>query len=129
MNQDKPEATLNITKFGNFTANFKVPPPPDIYMVTLFTVVATALFGSWTFIGSTVTQRRKAKEQGSKLDYFHNEIKKVYDGGKLLELDNLRDDITDEYMRGKITKEQYDKLGPDINKLWGDFDKRSRFVE
>ena len=49
MKSDKPEATLNITKFGSFTANFKALPPsiPSEYIATLFTVVVTAFVGTW----------------------------------------------------------------------------------
>ena len=39
---DKPEATLKITKFGSFTANFKALPPPipSEYLIALFGIVA-----------------------------------------------------------------------------------------
>jgi hypothetical protein len=49
MKPDPPESKLNITKFGNFTANFMVLPPPipPEYVATLFTVVATAFVGIW----------------------------------------------------------------------------------
>lgn len=44
---EEPEARLNITKFGTFTANFKeLPPPlPPEYMATLFAVVALLVHG------------------------------------------------------------------------------------
>ena len=62
MKQDKPEATLDITKFGIFTANFKEhsPPIPAEYVVTLFTVVVTAFVDSW--LTPTVRGWRKARQ-------------------------------------------------------------------
>ncbi len=125
VNPDKPEATLNITKFGSFTANFRAlpaPVPPE-YVATLFTVVATAFIGSW--LTPTIIGWRNAKKQGSKLDHYHNEIKKVYDDAKIersdiQKLDSLRDNITDEYTRGKINKESYDKLVDEISVSYGE---------
>jgi YVTN family beta-propeller protein len=125
MKPDRPEAKLDITKFGSFTANFKALPPPipTEYVATLFTVVATAFIGSW--LTPTVIGWRKAKKEGSKLDYYHNKVKKLYNDGKLdrndiEELNNLRDNITDEYTRGKINKEQYDKLADEISMNYGE---------
>jgi len=83
MNADKPESKLNITKFGSFTANFRALPPPipQEYVATLFTVVATAFVGSW--LTPTIIGWRNARKQGSKLDYYHNEIKKMYNDAKI----------------------------------------------
>lgn len=60
---DEAEAKLNITKFGSFTANFKeLPPPlPTEYWTTLFTVVVTALVGSW--LTPTIIGWRKEKNR------------------------------------------------------------------
>ena len=121
MKPDKSEATLNITKFGaSYTANFKeLPPPiPPQYVATLFTVVATAFVGTW--LTPTVIGWRKARKQGSKLDSYHNEVKNLYNDGRLdsndiKKLDILRDSIKDEYSREKINKEQYDKLADDLS--------------
>lgn len=94
------------------------PIPPE-YVATLFTVVATAFIGSW--LTPAVIGRRNAKKQGSKLDHYHNEIKKVYsDASNFKELDNLRDNITDEYTRGNINKESYDKLGDELSISYGE---------
>jgi len=48
INPDKPEAKLSITKFGNFTANFRALPPPipPEYVAMLIGVVATAFIGT-----------------------------------------------------------------------------------
>jgi YVTN family beta-propeller protein len=112
---DKLEAKLNITKFGSFTANFKALPPtiPAEYLATLFTVVVTAFVGSW--LTPTVIEWRKTKNQGSKLDHYHNEIKNLYNDGRLdrndvSKLGILINSITDEYTRGKINREQFEKL-------------------
>ena len=117
---DKSESTLNITKFGSFIANFRAPPPPipPEYVATLFTVVATAFVGSW--LTPTIIGWRRVKKQGSRLDYYHNELKDLYNDWKLDEndiekLNKLRDSIADEYTRGKINKEQYDSLGDEIS--------------
>ena len=117
--KDTP-ATLDVTRFGTFTANFEELPPaiPPEYVATLFAVVASAFIGSWltpAFVGW-----RRAKKQGKKLDYYYEKIKHLYEDGKLDKndigsLDKLRDIITDEYSRGKINKEQFDKLIDDIS--------------
>ena len=111
---------MNVTKFGSFTANFERLPPaiPPEYLATLFAVVASAFIGSWltpSFIGW-----RKAKKQGNRLDYYHERVKHLYIDGKLDkndidDLGKLRSKITDEYTRGKINKEQFEKLVDDIS--------------
>ena len=120
MKPDKQEATLNITMFGSFTANFKALPPPipTEYVATLVTVVATAFIGSW--LTPTVIEWRNRRKQATKLDHHHNEVKNLYNDGKLdsndiEKLKNLRNNIIDEYTKGKINKEQYDKLGNEIS--------------
>ncbi|MGA9908598.1 MAG: YncE family protein [Nitrososphaeraceae archaeon] len=120
MKPDKQEATLNITKFGSFTANFKALPPPipTQYVATLITIVANAFIGSW--LTPTVIEWRNRRKQVSKLDHCHNEAKNLYNDGKLdsndiEKLNKLKDKITDEYTKGKINKEQYDKLGNEIS--------------
>jgi uncharacterized membrane protein len=116
---EKPEAELTVTKFGTFTANFReLPPPiPPQYWATLFAVVASAFVGSWltpSFIGW-----RKAKKQGNRLDHYHKKIEDLYKDGldmnDIRGLDELSDSIKDEYTRGKITKEQFDRLIEDIS--------------
>jgi hypothetical protein len=59
--KDTP-ATLTITKFGSFTANFEKLPPaiPPEYLATLFTVVVTAFVGSW--LTPSFIEWRKAKK-------------------------------------------------------------------
>jgi YVTN family beta-propeller protein len=129
MKPDKPEATLDITKFGSFTANIKALPPPipTEYLATLFTIVATAFIGSW--LTPTVIGWRKAKKQGSKLDHYHNEVKNLYNDGRLdtndiKELNNLRENITDEYTRGKINNEYYTNLKKEISILYEEIFKK-----
>jgi hypothetical protein len=117
---DEAEAKLNITKFGSFTANFKeLPPPlPTEYWTTLFTVVVTALVGSW--LTPTIIGWRKEKKQGRKLDYYHQEVRNLYSDDKLDKndigkVDGLKNNIADAYTRGKINNEQYGELMKDIS--------------
>ena len=64
MKPDKPEATLNITKFGSFTANFKALPPPipSEYLIALFGIVAGSIVG---WLSPTIISSIKVKK-GSK---------------------------------------------------------------
>jgi YVTN family beta-propeller protein len=120
MKPDKPEATLAISKFGSFTANFRAlpPPVPPEYWTTLFGFVLSTILG--TVLIPTFLVWRKSKSQGNKLEYYHYQISGLYDDGRLDEndmdkLDSLRKSITDEYAKGKITKEQFEKLINEIS--------------
>jgi len=119
MKPDKREATFNITKFGSFTANFKALPPPipPEYIAALFTVVVTAFVGTW--LTPAVIAWRRTKNQREKLNYYYSK-QDFYKNRKLnnddiKKLDNLRNEITNEYTNGKINKEQYDKLVDEIS--------------
>lgn len=73
-------------------------------MTKLFTVVITAFVGTW--LAPTITGRRKARKEGCRLNDYRIEIKKLYNDGKLdmndiQGLNNLRDNIKDQYLRGK----------------------------
>jgi YVTN family beta-propeller protein len=116
----KPEFTITITNFGSFTANFKeLPTPiPSEYLATLFAVVISAFIGSW--LTPTLIEWRKTKNHGKKLEHYHNEIENLDKDGRINKndishLDGLRNNITDDYTRGKITKDQYEKLIEEVS--------------
>jgi hypothetical protein len=84
----------------------------------LFTVVVTALVGSW--LTPTIIGWRKAKKQGRKFAYYNKEVRNLYSDGKLdkndiSKLDILKNDIAYAYTRGKINKEQHEELMKDIS--------------
>jgi len=112
---EESETIINITKFGNFTANFKeLPPPlPPEYWSSLFTVVVTVLIGSW--LTPTIIGWRKAKNHQNKLNNYQNKLKDLHKDNKLDKndfdkLDTLREKVVSGYTRGDITKDQYDVL-------------------
>jgi hypothetical protein len=123
MKPDKPEATLNITKFGSFTANFKALPapiPPE-YIATLFTVIATAFVGSR--LTPTIIGWRKAKKEWRRVQTHNLGIKSLYDDGKVDEkdipiLDKLKDDIMDDYANGNISEQHYNNLNNKVSVLY-----------
>ena len=126
---DKPEAKYNITKFGSFTANFKALPPPipPEYVATLFTVVISALVGSW--LTPTIIGWRKAKKEGKELDRYYNEIKKLYKDSKLDEddiedLDKLKSDLIYTYANSKISEQHYTSLKNAISILYEEIYKK-----
>jgi YVTN family beta-propeller protein len=113
MNSDKPEATLDITKFGNFTANFRALPPPipPEYVATLIGVVATAFVGTWltpALIGwrKTRTQLKYFKECINDIGIGKNKIEDkiigYYADGKLSDVHHqlLKDKISEHYEKG-----------------------------
>ncbi len=109
------EATLNIAKFGSYTANFKeLPPPlPPEYLTALFSFILSTMLGTWLippFIRWT-----KSKTDIRKLNYYHKKITSLYHEGKLDEkdlasLDDLKNNISDAYVIGKINQEHYESL-------------------
>jgi YVTN family beta-propeller protein len=129
MKPDKPEAILDITKFGSFTANFKALPPPipTEYVATLFTVVATAFIGSW--LTPTIIGWRKAKKEGRRVHAHHLVIKSLYNDGKVDEndipsLDELKDDIMEDYAKGNINEHHYNNLNNTISILYEEIYKK-----
>ena len=117
---DKPESTINITKFGSFTANFKLLPPaiPAEYWATLFAVIVTAIVGSWfipTSIGwlSSRIQRGKLNCHIQTVKDLDN--KRELDKNDIVDLNKLGNNIAVEYSRGKLTKDQYEILGNEIS--------------
>jgi YVTN family beta-propeller protein len=117
--RDEPQATLDITKFGSFTANFKTLPPPipPEFVAALFTVVTTAFVGTW--LTPAVIAWRRANNQRGKFNHYSNKLD-FYENRKLnnddiKNLNNLRNEIAKEYTNGKISKEQYDKLVDEIS--------------
>jgi len=119
--QDKPEAILNITKFGSFTANFEeLPPPisPDLW-IPLYGIVVSTIVG--LSIPSIISWIR-SKKDARKSDYYHNRIKVLYDDGKLDEddikdLDKLKMDIIDVYSKGKLNEKYYENLKTEVNTI------------
>jgi len=101
-----------------FTAYFSALPPPlpsDFWAP--FTAIVVVIIGS--FPSPTIIGRGKARKQGDRLDYYKDEIKNLNDVERLdksdikklnddiKKLNGLRNNITDEYARGTINKEQY----------------------
>jgi YVTN family beta-propeller protein len=123
MKSKEPESTLNITKFGSFTANFKeLPHPmPAEYWATLFGFVLTTGLGVWlipSFVRWTST-----KADTRKSNYYHQRIKSLYDDGSLdendiKELDRLKTDVTDAHSKGKVNELHYNSLKNEISMLY-----------
>jgi YVTN family beta-propeller protein len=118
----KPEAKLNVTKFGTFTANFKELPPafPPEYLIPLYGIIASTIIG-WS-IPSIIGWARSKRDVG-KLNYFHKEIASLYGDGKLDEddigsLDDLTSNVKDAYSEGKINEKHYESLRNEISILY-----------
>jgi YVTN family beta-propeller protein len=119
---DKPEATLNVTKFGTFTANFKELPPavPSEYWIPLYGIIASTIVG-WSI--PSIIGWTKSKRDVGKLNYYHKEIASLYGDGKLDEndieaLDRLRNRVSDAYSEGKINEKHYESLRDEISTLY-----------
>ena len=128
MFQDDTSATLNVTKFGSFTANFdKVPPPlPPEYWASLFSVVATALIGS--LLIPAIVERFRSKKQTSRLNSYHQHMNSLIKDGlnekDINALNELNQNISDDYSKGKIINEQYANLKKEISILYEEIYKK-----
>ena len=112
-------STLTVTKFGSFTANFEeLPPPvPPEYWGTLFTVVATALIGTWlipSVIGWTRSkrQRRSLRHYRKRIDSLNNSKPDSQVDHETAE--KLKNNITTAYSRGEINELQHEILKEEI---------------
>jgi len=84
----------------------------------LFAVIISAFIGSW--LTPTIIEWRRTKNQGKKLKYYHKEIENLkkdgrIDKGDINVLHDLRKNIIDDYTKGKITKDQFEKLAEEIS--------------
>jgi YVTN family beta-propeller protein len=120
-------AALNVTQFGSFTANFKDLPPPisPEYWIPLYGVIVSTIVG-WSVPG--IIGSIKAKRQRERINQYHKRIDSLDSDGKLDEndieyLDTLRRDITDAYMKGKISEQQASNLKNEISKTYEDIYK------
>jgi hypothetical protein len=118
----EPEAILNITKFGRFTANFKEIPPPvsSEYLVPLYGIIITTIVG-WSI--PSIIGWTKSKRDVGKLNYYHKQITSLYGDGKLDEkdigaLDLLRSNIIDAYSKGKLNEKHYESLKNETSVLY-----------
>jgi uncharacterized membrane protein len=117
-----PSGMFTITRFGNFTADFKeLPPPiPQEYLLPLYGIVATSIVG-WS-IPSIIGWIKKNADV-KRLNYYHQRINSLYDDGTLDEndiepVDKLRNDIIGAYAKGKINKEYYADLKNEISVIY-----------
>ena len=119
---EEPEAKLNVTKFGTFTANFKeLPPPvPQEFWLQSYVLVGTVIAGlSIPSVVVFITSKRDAK----KLNYYHKQIASLYEDGRLdkgdLEpLDRLRSIVANAYSEGKLNEKHYESLEGEISTLY-----------
>lgn len=116
-------ATLQVNRFGSFTANFKhLPPPvPPEYWTSLFTVVATALVGSLLIPAGIAWF--KSKSQTTRLNSYHRDID-LYGKDNIDWLNNSYNNLINTYSEGKINNEQYTNLKTEISVLYEEIYKK-----
>jgi YVTN family beta-propeller protein len=114
------DATLQVTKAGTYTATFKEvsSPLPPGYWETIFSIIITALIGSW--LTPSILDWLKMRRQWKKLKSLEKKmekIKKISKADRKFKLDKLNDEIRSTYVQNKITKDQFDKLKDDFSKI------------
>jgi YVTN family beta-propeller protein len=126
---DEPEAKLNITKFGTFTANFReLPPPlPPEFWAQMSAVIGTVVTA--LFIPSIVSWF-KSKRDAKKLSYYHKETASLHkkigsmkgddkpDENDMKTLNELRNNIADAYSHGKLSEKHYESLRNETSVLY-----------
>lgn len=112
---DKEEAILDPEGFAEYTANFReLPPPlPTEYWATLFSVVVSAIIGSW--LTPLIIENIKSRKQKSSLEYYNRKISTLFADKKvdtkyLSNASSLKNMVSDGFNLGKINKDQYGDL-------------------
>ena len=126
---EEPEAKLNITKFGSFTANFKeLPPPvPTEFWLQSYVLVGTVIAGLSI---PSIVGWIKSKMDARKLNYYHKKIASLdRDDDKLDEndiepLNRLRSSILGAYSEGKLNEKHYINLVNNISMLYQEVFKK-----
>ena len=118
----KPASAFRITKFGSFTANFKPLPPaiPSEYLVALFGIVAASGVG---WLSPTIISSLNSRKEAKIVSTYHHAIESLYNDNKLDErgikqLDKLKNDISNDYAKGKISDKQYENTKNEISILY-----------
>jgi YVTN family beta-propeller protein len=119
---DSKISTLEVTKFGTFTANFKELPPafPPEYLIPLYGIIISTIVG-WSI--PSIISWAKSKRDVGKLNYYHNRIDSLYGDGKLDEndiaaLEELRSSIVGAYSEGKLNEKHYKNLRNEMSVLY-----------
>ena len=123
------KATINITQFGNFTANFKALPPPlpPEFLTTIFSFAVTTVLGSWLI--PPFVRWIKSKADVKNLNNYHKKISMIYNDGKMDDkdikyLDELKNSISDTYAKGKLNEAQFTNLKKEISIHYGEIYKK-----
>ena len=115
-------AALDVTQFGNFSANFKALPPPipPGTWIPLYGVIVSTMVG-WSV--PSIIGWINSKRQRRRVRQYLKRINSLYDDNKLDEndiesLDTLTRDITDAYMKGRINEQHYGNLKNKVSKMF-----------
>ena len=93
-------ASLNITQFGKFTANFRelTPPLPPEYLLGIYTLAAT-VFTGW-FVPNVAKYINSSYQKKHMLHYFSS-LNQYSKGDDRERIEEIRQKITESYARGK----------------------------
>ena len=116
-----------ISKFGNFTANFKeIPPPiPTEYWIALYGIITSSIIGwSIPIIYGLLHSRKQSKnlrQYANAIDSLHKKLNQN-NGEELQSLDKMYSDITNTYAEGKMNETHYgllkDKISAQCNRTY-----------
>jgi hypothetical protein len=103
---------LNMTKHGNFSANFeRVPPPiPPEYWIPLYGVIVSSIVG-WS-IPSIIGWIKARENRKESLNEYDNIIKSLSNASDPENLEGIKNLVIRAYLSEKLNESQYKILFP-----------------
>jgi len=119
---DAAKTSFCLTQYSTFTATFKeLPDPiPAQYWIPLYGILVSTVIG-WSI--PNIIGWVKSKSDIRKSSLHHNKIKSLYKAGKRDDsdielLNQLKDDLSDSFSKGKINQIHYAYLKEELSILY-----------
>jgi YVTN family beta-propeller protein len=122
-------SSLNMTRHGNFSANFeRVPPPiPPEYWIPLYGIIVSSIVG-WS-IPSIIGWIKARKNRKESLNEYDNIIKSLSNAPDPENLEGIKNQVVRSYLSEKLNESQYKILDKKISEYYNKITDKKSFQD